>query len=96
MQKWALAGAAALLLAGCNSPAPQNLVDDLGDDMVASCGAEDLQNLIGQPKAVLETMRFSQRIRVITPGMAVTMDFAPNRLNIHVSDAGIITALRCG
>jgi hypothetical protein len=44
----------------------------------------------------LETMRFSQRIRVITPGMAVTMDFAPNRLNIHVSDAGIITALRCG
>jgi hypothetical protein len=41
-------------------------------------------------------MRFSQRIRVITPGMAVTMDFAPNRLNIHVSDAGIITAVRCG
>ena len=92
MQKWALAGAAALLMAGCASPAPQNL----GDDMVASCGAEDLQNLIGQPKAVLETMRFSQRIRVITTGMAVTMDFAPNRLNIHVSDAGIITALRCG
>ena len=92
MQKWALAGAAALLLAGCESPAPQNL----GDDMVASCGAEDLQSLIGQPKSALATMRFSQRVRVITPGMAVTMDFAANRLNIHVSDAGIITAIRCG
>ena len=92
MQKWALAGAAALLLAGCDSPALQTV----GDELAASCGAENLQSLIGQPKAVLEAMRFSQPFRVITPGMAVTMDFAPNRLNIHVSDAGIITAIRCG
>ncbi len=92
MQKWALAGAAALLMAGCDSPAPQNV----GDAMVASCGAEDLQNLIGQPKSVLEAMRFSQRIRVIAPDMAVTMDYAPDRLNIHVTDAGIITQMRCG
>lgn len=92
MVKWTLVGAAALLLGGCDSPVPQNL----GDEMAASCGAEDLQSLIGQPKAVLDAMRFSQRVRVITPGMAVTMDYAPNRLNIHVSVADIITAVRCG
>jgi hypothetical protein len=43
MQKWVLAGAAALLLAGCDSPAQQTVGDELAD----CCGAEILQKLMG-------------------------------------------------
>ncbi|MGH1577377.1 I78 family peptidase inhibitor [Planktotalea sp.] len=34
--------------------------------------------------------------RVIYPGDVVTMDHAPERLNIDVDDNGIVSGLRCG
>jgi hypothetical protein len=34
--------------------------------------------------------------RVIGPGMAVTMDFRPNRLNVEIDDAGMIRRVYCG
>lgn len=61
-----------------------------------ACGASSLQGLIGQPEGVLATMRFSQVLRVIGPGMAVTMDYSPDRLNIDVGEDGLITRLWCG
>ncbi len=61
-----------------------------------ACGAADLQNLVGRDASVLETMRFGQPIRIITPGMAVTMDFSPERLNILVNDAEKIESVTCG
>ena len=85
-----------LWLAGCQMSAPQVSLPNLGNDMVENCGAEDLQNLIGQPKSVLDSMRFSQTLRVIEPGMMVTEDYSPSRLNIYVNGAGIISELRCG
>lgn len=61
-----------------------------------ACGADDLQGLVGQSAAVLETMRFSQVVRVIRPGMAVTMDFSAQRLNIEVDEAEVISRVSCG
>lgn len=61
-----------------------------------ACGASGLQGLVGQPESVLQTMRFSQPLRIIRPGMAVTMDYAPNRLNIELDEFGTISRLRCG
>ncbi|MDZ7906708.1 MAG: I78 family peptidase inhibitor [Cypionkella sp.] len=91
---WALV---ALSLTACQEAAPDiNQQAELGKDMVVSCGAESLKGLIGQPKTVLETMRFSQRIRVISPGSAVTKDYLPTRLNIYVDGKGMIIDLRCG
>jgi hypothetical protein len=71
-------------------------VAETPDPMQIGCGAEELQGLVGQPASVLETMRFSQPLRVIEPGMAVTMDFNPERLNIHVDGAKKISRVICG
>ena len=38
----------------------------------------------------------AERVRVLTPGQMVTMDFDEERLNIEVDAAGTNTALRCG
>ncbi|MEH6774496.1 MAG: I78 family peptidase inhibitor [Cereibacter changlensis] len=61
-----------------------------------ACGAAELQTLVGQPASVLDTMRFSQPTRVITPGMAVTMDFNAERLNIEIDEAKRISRVACG
>jgi hypothetical protein len=61
-----------------------------------SCGADGLQGLVGQPAAVLQTIRFGQVVRVIRPGMAVTMDYVPERLNIDIDAAEVISGVRCG
>lgn len=61
-----------------------------------ACGAPDLQGLVGQNRSVLETMRFAGPVRVIEPGMAVTMDYNPARLNIELNDAGRILRVTCG
>jgi len=61
-----------------------------------ACGAAAMQGLVGQDAAVLEGLRFSQPVRVIRPGMAVTMEYSEGRLTIEVDEAGVIVALRCG
>ena len=83
-----------LVLSACQysfpaPPPPSPLPDE-------SCGAAELQGLVGQPASVLQTLRFSQVVRVIRPGMMVTMDYSPQRLNIQVDAAEKITALTCG
>ncbi len=62
----------------------------------ALCGADELQDLVGQPATRLETMRFGTEVRVIHPGMAVTMDYSAGRLNIDVDAAGSIVRVYCG
>ncbi|MFY2762621.1 I78 family peptidase inhibitor [Arenimonas sp. MALMAid1274] len=38
----------------------------------------------------------SDRVRVIQPGMAVTMDYREDRLNLDVDADNRVTAVRCG
>ena len=38
----------------------------------------------------------SERVRVIKPGMAVTMDYREDRLNLDVDADNRVTAVRCG
>lgn len=87
-----------VLLAGCvGDRAPRMdgpLIDPLATEN--ACGAEDLQDLVGQKATVLETMRFSTVVRVIRPGEAVTMDFAAQRLNLEVDESGLIARVHCG
>lgn len=61
-----------------------------------ACGAAALQGLVGQPAAVLETMRFAGPVRIIRPGMAVTLDYSAERLNIGIDASGRITRVVCG
>jgi Peptidase inhibitor I78 family len=90
---WKFAAAALLPLAGlllaCQpEPAPQIVAD--------MCGAGDLQGLVGQSQAVLQTMKFGQTTRIIRPGMAVTMDYSETRLNIWIGENGMIERVTCG
>ena len=89
----------ALLLASCTlDAAGPDLAGDTLPMPGASdrCGATALGALIGQPESVLATMRFAQRVRVIHPGDAVTMDYSARRLNIEIDSTGRIDALHCG
>lgn len=74
-------------------PAPEYSVDPLP---VQECGAADLQGLVGQSAKVLQTMRFGQTTRIIRPGMAVTMDFVADRLNIWIAEGDVIERITCG
>ena len=51
---------------------------------------------MGQDEAVLAGMRFRGPMRLIRPGMAVTMDYSAERLNITLNDAGTIESVTCG
>ena len=83
---------APLLLAACVEPLPM----PQPTDPVGNCGAEDLQYLVGRPAVLLDGMRFSQDVRVIQPGMAVTMDFRGDRLNFWLNDRDVIERVVCG
>lgn len=86
-------------LALCAALAPLALaacVTEMPDPMEQSCGAEGLQGLVGQYRGVLAAMTFKGPVRVIEPGMAVTMDYSPSRLNIELDAAGKITRVYCG
>ncbi|MGP3696820.1 I78 family peptidase inhibitor [Rhodobacter sp. NSM] len=77
-------------LAACGKKEPEIILP------TDSCGAIRLQGLVGQPAEVLETIRFTQPVRVVQPGQAVTMDFSPNRLTIETNEAGRIVRIACG
>ncbi len=79
-----------LLLAACIEPPADPVPDG------QTCGAEALQGLVGQDAAVLQTMRFGTTTRIIRPGMAVTMDYSPTRLNISINDRERIIRVTCG
>lgn len=59
-----------------------------------TCGAVALQNLVGQ-RADPATLP-DVPMRIIAPGMAVTMDYNPHRLNVETDSVGIIARLSCG
>ena len=59
---------------------------------VPACDASQAEALVGQ--SINDAG--AERVRVLTPGQMVTMDFDEERLNIEVDAAGTITALRCG
>lgn len=80
----------ALTLAGCVIEEPVPMPPE------NACGAAELQGLVGQPQSVLQTMRFAVPVRVIQPGMAVTMDFIAERLNFWIAEDGRIESVSCG
>ena len=83
---------APLVLAACvMAPVPMPPPDNL-----ASCGADELQYLVGKPGVLLDGMRFGQDVRVIQYGMAVTMDFSAERLNFWLDRRDVIERVTCG
>lgn len=68
---------------------------------IRECNADRVQALVGREAKPRLIERAKQRsgartVRVIRPGMAVTMDFRSDRLNLDVDNVNTITAARCG
>lgn len=66
------------------------------DDPELTCGAAQMQGLIGQPLSDLDISTLPAPSRVIGPGMAVTMDWNPARLNVEHDADNRITRIACG
>lgn len=102
-----LAAAGLTLLTACSAmngpaasrdaapPPPQVTATDNG------CGASRLQDWVGQrfDAALGETLQArsgAEALRVMRPGEAHTLDYRPDRLNVHLDEQGRIEALDCG
>lgn len=96
-----LTAAGALALGACASTLPP--VRDGGPypPLEMQCDAERARWAIGRAATpdIVEEIRaatMSRDVRVIHPGQAVTMDFSPVRVNIHVNERNAITSITCG
>jgi hypothetical protein len=61
-----------------------------------TCPAKDLRYLVGQPRTVLQTMRFGSEVRFEEPGQAYTQDFVPTRTRIVIGTDSKIARVVCG
>lgn len=87
-------------LAGCATTEEKGL-DASGNDVRYACDATRVQGLIGQTATQAlgtEAVRGSgsRTMRWISPGMAVTMDYRTDRLNIHLDGQNRVTRIDCG
>src|SRR5690606_7257728 len=89
-----LALTATALLAACQS-APSATSSGASHATQApgsdACKASSFQRLVGTPAAALDKSTLPGNTRILRPGTMATMDYRPDRLNIHVNDAGQIT-----
>ena len=77
-------------------PVEQHNATEAEANMLDSFGATDFQDLVGQPDSNLFPEDLPAPVRILKPGMAVTMDYRPDRLNIEISTEGVISRVFCG
>lgn len=82
---------ALLILVACQPPGAGPAVLDY----TPTCGADRLQGLVGQDAGIISEIVNDAPLRVLHPGMTVTSDYNPARLNIAVDENGIITRVWC-
>lgn len=86
-------------VAGCaaqGNPAPRPAPETAEEATQAdTCGLSRFTHLIGTPAANIDRATLPPRTRIITPDMAVTMDFSAERLNIITGTDGRVGSLRC-
>lgn len=83
-------------LLACTQPEPVEIpIGTLPSD--SACGADSLQQLVGQDAGVLAAMTFdAASTRFFATGDALTMDFSPTRLNVEFGPDGKIVRVFCG
>lgn len=91
MRRIATLTAALAALAACQDEAAPQLTPPAD-----ACGAATLQGLVGQPEGMAAAVKAPGPVRILRPGMAVTMDYSPTRLNIEIGTDGRILRLSCG
>ena len=99
MQMRFLSLAFATALVGCTTtpPPPQSSEPAIPSKAEDQCGARALSALVGQPVSQAPQPGANRHIRVVAEGDPVTMDYAPQRLNIYYErSTGRITRIKCG
>ena len=92
----------ALLASGLLAIAPANAyAQPAAAPAYSACVAGEARSIVGQPYSPELADRArraagAREIRRIEPGGAFTTDLDPDRLNVEVDRAGIVTGLRCG
>jgi hypothetical protein len=92
MQRAIVFSAAALALIAATGSHDRHAAD--------RCGAGKVKAMLGQKATATVIKRTKQKsgasaMRVIRPGMAVTMDYSESRLNVELDGNDRIKALRC-
>ena len=86
-------------LLGCSAPSdpplPAVAKPTQSAAMLATCGADRHQGLIGASFEQLLKVEILGPVRTIRPGDPVTEDFRPNRLNISLSHDDTVAAVYC-
>jgi hypothetical protein len=84
-----------LLLAACSQPHQPALpsVPPAAED---TCNAAQYAGLVGQDATALERVLLMGPVRVIRPGMAVTMDYSAARINFTIDATNHIAGITCG
>jgi len=74
------------------SATPQNAEQATAAD---TCHASQFRTLVGTPASSIDRSALPARTRIISPGMMITQDFSPERLNIRVAPDGKVAAVEC-
>lgn len=96
-----------LALAACAAPAADGTSSQSQPpatevaDPTKQCDSSAVQDAVGKPftDGLAEALRLKAgavSLRVISPGMMVTMDYRSDRLNISYDEKKIITKIDCG
>ncbi|WP_339526475.1 I78 family peptidase inhibitor [Pseudomonas sp. EA_35y_Pfl2_R111] len=85
-------------LTGCGS---RDTASEQAAEPPSECTAEAVQTMLGQfasAETVEQTRRQAgaEKVRVLAPGDAATMDYNPQRLNIDIDESEAIIRLTCG
>ena len=88
------AAAPAEVVEGSAGQAPNGEVSAGLDKPVPAC---DFASLVGKNAKKIDRSVFGDRpVRLLRPGMAVTMEYLEGRINLLVDDKNIITQVTCG
>lgn len=93
----------AMALAACsssNAPAPQPtpVQPEQPVDPDKVCDTGQFSQYVGGPVSTITASPEAKglAVRVIKPGMAVTMDYSASRLNIELGEDGLVKSVYCG
>jgi hypothetical protein len=76
-------------------------VQDIGTAHVqrpitGSCGMENFQHHVGQPRVSVDSRTMPPNYRVIGRHSRVTMEYIPERLTIRIADDDTVESVTCG
>ena len=84
------------LLAGCISINVTDTPETRPTGGAETCDAGQYKYLVGQAEESIDRTHLPKAYRVICAECMVTMDFNPNRLNIHLGTDKRVGSVRCG